>query len=169
MARSKIYALRDENIELKKMLRDKEEKTKRLATKVQKLSEDLSRQRVIDPSQKHTIQQHREPRENRDLIDELRSQVDHLSKTNTTLKTKVQYFKTLHEAETRRRTPYDHIPPRVETITPTSPTRNEEELEQEIQQQALLISALRGKLSESEHEIAMARNETSNLHNTFEK
>jgi hypothetical protein len=50
------------------------------------------------------------------LIDDLRAQVKDLSKSNSGLKNKLSFFKTLHEAETRKRTPYDHIPPRVVTV-----------------------------------------------------
>ena len=50
------------------------------------------------------------------LIDDLRAQVKELSKSNSGLKNKLSFFKTLHEAETRKRTPYDHIPPRVMTV-----------------------------------------------------
>ena len=50
------------------------------------------------------------------LIDDLRAQVKDLSKSNSGLKNKLNFFKTLHEAETRKRTPYDHIPPRVVTV-----------------------------------------------------
>lgn len=50
------------------------------------------------------------------LIDDLRNQVRDLNKNNAGLKNKVNFFKALHESETRKRTPYDHIPPRIVTV-----------------------------------------------------
>lgn len=108
-------------------------------TKIQKLSEDLHRERGKTPRSEgphlppgtlfnsldplgypqpgiyRDLVSARESRENNDLIEELRTHVQHLSKSNNQLKTKLYFFKTLHEAETRKRTPYDHIPPRIET------------------------------------------------------
>ena len=119
----------------------------RLAYKVQKLSEDLSRNgrsngqnlgiecmlqqvnhknnwweilyliaSIGSPTSDYKPTR-KEPKENLDLIDELRSQLSHVSKTNSALKTKLQFFKSLHEAESRKRAPYDYIPPRVDSVS----------------------------------------------------
>jgi hypothetical protein len=58
----------------------------------------------------------REEREVNSLLYELRTQVQQLSQQNTSLRGRVQFFKTLHEAEARKRTPYGHIPPRIESV-----------------------------------------------------
>lgn len=55
-----------------------------------------------------------DPTETLALAD-LQTQVSQISKQNLQLKNKVQFFKSLHEAEVRKRAPYDHIPPRVNT------------------------------------------------------
>jgi hypothetical protein len=47
------------------------------------------------------------------LVRDLRTQVSHLAKANASLKNKAVFFKTLHESEARKRSPYDHIPPRI--------------------------------------------------------
>nr|KAJ3422359.1 hypothetical protein HK105_000043 [Polyrhizophydium stewartii] len=70
----------------------------------------------MSPGRAESVASRRESKENSNLIDELRSHIEQLSKTNSSLKTKLGFFKSLHEAESRRRTPYDHIPPRVDTV-----------------------------------------------------
>ncbi|KAJ8327874.1 hypothetical protein QVD99_006385 [Batrachochytrium dendrobatidis] len=166
------FILKDENIQLKKQLREKEDAAKRLATKVQKLTQDLSHQRTTGVLQKYSGPREpdisrRDARDTQELVNELRKQVEYLGKNNSTLKTKLGFFKTLHEAETRKRTPYDHIPPRVVTSsrTPagkgirhgTTPTQNYEELTLELQQQQQLIGALRGKLAETDRELKISK------------
>ncbi|KAL2920290.1 hypothetical protein HK105_200363 [Polyrhizophydium stewartii] len=172
---------------LKKKLRSNEDLAKKLAVKVQKLSEDLSRQRAADPSARRaeSVASRRESKENSNLIDELRSHIEQLSKTNSSLKTKLGFFKSLHEAESRRRTPYDHIPPRVDTsqrrhaaknsqhphapLTPEAhgATQNDEALEEELQQQLQLIGILRGKLSEAEKNVMAAEEDKARQQELF--
>ncbi|KAI8922697.1 hypothetical protein BC831DRAFT_474756 [Entophlyctis helioformis] len=134
---TQLFAVRDENRELKQRLRQQDDRAKKLAAKVQKLSEDLGRQKASDGGGLRSSHAEpsaiagprRESKEQRDLIDELRSHVEQLSKNNLSLKTKLHFFKTLHEAESRKRTPYDHIPPRVDssrrpTILPKQSSHN---------------------------------------------
>ena len=50
------------------------------------------------------------------MMEDLRNQMQIMTKNNNQLKNKVQFFKSLHEAEVRKRAPYDHIPPRINTV-----------------------------------------------------
>jgi predicted RNase H-like nuclease (RuvC/YqgF family) len=79
--------------------------------KIQHLSKQLS-----EPSKKHS-KELKEDRETETLLDELRNQVQTVSQQNSSLRNKVHYFKTLHEAESRKRTPYGHIPPRINSVS----------------------------------------------------
>ncbi|KAH9265687.1 hypothetical protein BASA83_010975 [Batrachochytrium salamandrivorans] len=167
------FSLRDENIELKKRLHANEDAAKRLATKVQRLSEELSHKRVTGFHQTlgrgEVTQNRKEERESKSLIVELRSQVEELAKSNSTLKSKLGFFKTLHESDRRKRTPYDHIPPRIITsnrniniprprpIHCTYSPQKYAELEEDLKLQQQLVGALREKLSESEKETKLAK------------
>ena len=84
-----------------------------MLVKIQKLTSELNKQRKTKSSERVSV---KEEKETNEFIDELKLQLQHLSQSNSTLKTKVHFFKTLHEAETRKRTPYSHIPPRVESV-----------------------------------------------------
>ncbi|TPX75087.1 hypothetical protein CcCBS67573_g03652 [Chytriomyces confervae] len=119
-----LYSLRDENLILKKKLNQQDDRAKKLTTKVQRLSEDLLRNKEHgDASPNDGLKLGRSKpikgefkniEEAYDLIENLRDQMKELTKENTVTRNKMQYFRTLHEAETRRRTPYDHIPPRIQ-------------------------------------------------------
>ncbi|KAI9350515.1 hypothetical protein DFJ73DRAFT_832463 [Zopfochytrium polystomum] len=117
-----VHSLRRENLELKKKANSQDDKTKSLLAKVQRLSEDLLRTRDLAPAAAASNARPRSFTANvRDLddtnslIDELRIQVKELTRTNAQVKAKMHYFRALHEAETRKRAPYDHIPPRINT------------------------------------------------------
>ncbi|KAI8831918.1 hypothetical protein BJ741DRAFT_536426 [Chytriomyces cf. hyalinus JEL632] len=122
-----LYSLRDENLILKKKLNQQDDRAKKLTTKVQRLSEDLLRNKEHgDASPNDGLKLGRSKpikgefkniEEAYDLIEDLRDQMKELTKENTVTRNKMQYFRTLHEAETRRRTPYDHIPPRIQGVS----------------------------------------------------
>jgi hypothetical protein len=59
----------------------------------------------------------RSDREDGELLDDLRGHVQSLNQSNSHLKTKVQFFKTLYDSESKKKTPYMHIPPRVESVS----------------------------------------------------
>ncbi|KAH6597523.1 hypothetical protein BASA50_004440 [Batrachochytrium salamandrivorans] len=179
------FSLRDENIELKKRLHANEDAAKRLATKVQRLSEELSHKRVTGFHQTlgrgEVTQNRKEERESKSLIVELRSQVEELAKSNSTLKSKLGFFKTLHESDRRKRTPYDHIPPRIITsnrniniprprpIHCTYSPQKYAELEEDLKLQQQLVGALREKLSESEKETKLAKDSLKKISDEFER
>ncbi|KAH9254349.1 hypothetical protein BASA81_007631 [Batrachochytrium salamandrivorans] len=177
------FSLRDENIELKKRLHANEDAAKRLATKVQRLSEELSHKRVTGFHQRRgeVTQNRKEERESKSLIVELRSQVEELAKSNSTLKSKLGFFKTLHESDRRKRTPYDHIPPRIITsnrniniprprpIHCTYSPQKYAELEEDLKLQQQLVGALREKLSESEKETKLAKDSLKKISDEFER
>lgn len=91
------------------------------------------------------------------MLYELRNQVQGLSHQNSSLKGKVQFFKTLHEAESRKRSPYTHIPPRVVTGVRRKQIIEKEELEisQEQENESTselqeLVNHLRFRLEDTE-------------------
>ncbi|KAJ3103809.1 Protein fantom [Phlyctochytrium planicorne] len=49
------------------------------------------------------------------MIEELKAQVRDLTKQNNQIKAKAELFRSLHEAESRKKAPYDHIGPRITT------------------------------------------------------
>lgn len=51
-------------------------------------------------------------------IRHLQDYVGQLNQSNSQLKTKVQFFKTLYESESKKKSSFKHIPPRVETGIP---------------------------------------------------
>ncbi|KAI9206067.1 uncharacterized protein BJ171DRAFT_498571 [Polychytrium aggregatum] len=119
-----VFKLKDENLLLKKKLNAQDDITKKLITKVQRLTEDLSKQRLpdeyptrdtLDARPSKTAGAARRDAKVLEDLEDYQSQIQDLSKANRQLRQKVQYFRSLHEAETRKRGPYDHIPPRVKT------------------------------------------------------
>ncbi|KAJ3160551.1 Protein fantom [Geranomyces variabilis] len=126
-----MYALKDENLVLKRRVNDQDEKTKQLVTKVQRLTEDLKRakdfsgkdgtSRPVGAASRALISR-REAAEVDDMVDDLRQQLRALSKDNSQLKNKMNFFKSLHEAETRKGMRYDHIPPRIQSGKRLYPT-----------------------------------------------
>jgi chromosome segregation ATPase len=57
----------------------------------------------------------KEDRETVDTVKDLKNHVQQLNHSNTALRTKLQFFKTLYESESRKKSQYMHIPPRVES------------------------------------------------------
>ena len=102
--------LKQENLSLKKKITEQDDRTKKLLTKITKLSNDLKSK---NPQIVNRELKKKDEIEAYSLIDDLRSQIKDLSRNNSSLKTKVSFFKALHEADSRKRTPYDHIPPRI--------------------------------------------------------
>lgn len=90
-----------------------DDKTKKLLVKVQRLQQTLSKgsNTSKSPVKKDT--------ELENLVDSLRSQLGSLQKTTSSLRTKAQYWKSLHEVETRKRNPYDYIQPRIRSTQPS--------------------------------------------------
>ncbi|KAI9339337.1 hypothetical protein BDR26DRAFT_803165, partial [Obelidium mucronatum] len=125
-AEDELYALKAENLALKKKLNVQDDRAKKLTTKVQRLSEDLIRNKEVmaGDGPEHSKVGKAKPikgefkniEEAYDLIEDLRLQLKEVTKENTVTRNKMQYFRTLHEAETRKRTPYDHIPPRIQGV-----------------------------------------------------
>ncbi|KAJ3039315.1 X-linked retinitis pigmentosa GTPase regulator-interacting protein 1 [Rhizophlyctis rosea] len=200
-----VYHLKDENINLKKKLNEQDDKAKRLVAKVQRLSEDLQKVKsstvssgttsansaphliatgpirnagvVAATSRKDVIEAY-------DLVDDLRNQMRTMSKENMQLKNKMNFFRAMHEAETRKRTAYDHIPPRinsgvqkrlypaitvrtvrkpqphaVEPRQPEPPPMNPEEIEKLEE----IITNLRRQLIATEKEVQDAREDNRRL------
>ncbi|TPX56040.1 hypothetical protein PhCBS80983_g04843 [Powellomyces hirtus] len=116
-----FYGLKDENLVLKRRVNDQDEKTKQLITKVQRLTEDLRRAKEptgIDASRPAAAAtrasiNRREAAEVDSMVADLRDQLRNLAKDNSQLKNKMNFFKSLHEAESRKGMRYDHIPPRI--------------------------------------------------------
>jgi chromosome segregation ATPase len=57
----------------------------------------------------------REDKDTVDMVTDLKTHVQQLNHNNSALRTKLQFFKTLYETESRKKGQYTHIPPRVET------------------------------------------------------
>ncbi|KAJ3115162.1 X-linked retinitis pigmentosa GTPase regulator-interacting protein 1 [Physocladia obscura] len=125
LAEDEMYALRDENMILKRKLNMQDDRAKKLTTKVQRLSEDLLRNKELMAGDgdvksnriKPIKGEFRNIEEAYDLIEDLRGQLKELAKENVMTRNKMQYFRTLHEAESKKRTPYDHIPPRIQAAS----------------------------------------------------
>ncbi|TPX30883.1 hypothetical protein SmJEL517_g05658 [Synchytrium microbalum] len=107
-----IHAIKDDNLSLKRKLNEQDDKTKKLFTKIQRLTEELKRAKDI-PGPRSGVASTRPDQETDDLINELRSQVSELQKSNSNLKGKAQYFKSLHDADSRKNGLFDHVSPRV--------------------------------------------------------
>jgi chromosome segregation ATPase len=108
-----MYSIKDQNHSLKKQLNNQGDTTKKLMTQVQRLSDDLRKSRSGSNTKIGVMT--RGEREVDSSVHEMRSQMAQTQKINSDLRNKVQYFKSLHEAEVRKRAPYDHIPPRINT------------------------------------------------------
>ncbi|KND01382.1 uncharacterized protein SPPG_03194 [Spizellomyces punctatus DAOM BR117] len=182
-----LYNLKSENLNLKRKINDQDDKTKKLITKVQKLTEDLRRAKEpsLGPQTNGSVERvnRREMAEMDDMVDDLRGQLRNMAKENSQLKTKMNFFKALHEAETRKGARYDHIPPRIDsgvrrlhpaiavkgrgreryrptgTSTPAEPDHNSEE----VAKLEELVTVLRGKLNDSQRELESAHEENQRL------
>ncbi|ORY51426.1 hypothetical protein BCR33DRAFT_656092, partial [Rhizoclosmatium globosum] len=98
------------------------------------------------------------------LIEDLRDQLKELTKENTVTRNKMQYFRTLHEAESRKRTPYDHIPPRIQGI------RNEiNSFANYLLIREEMNGMLRLKLGEADAEVEKAKQESIRFQDALEK
>ncbi|KAJ3217378.1 Protein fantom [Clydaea vesicula] len=151
-----LYTLKDDNLNLKKKLNSQDDKTKKLLTKVQRLSEDLRKaQSTSVKDSTKGVSSKKEEIENEYAITDLKSKMHEISKQNNQLRNKVQYFKSLHEAEVRKRAPYDHIPPRIHTVylNYVEVEETDTALNEDIQKLEDLVYVLRGKLIEVEQEL----------------
>ncbi|KAI8819442.1 uncharacterized protein EV422DRAFT_568866 [Fimicolochytrium jonesii] len=188
-----FYGLKNENLDLKRKVNDQDEKTKQLITKVQKLTDDLRRAKENSlapaPASIATVQRgvmnRREAAEMEDLVDDLRTQMRNVAKENSQLKNKMNFFKALHEAETRKGARYDHIPPRTNSglrklypalavrgrgrgrAAPAHPDasgdgastpRNEE-----VEKLEEIVTMLRAKLMDAERDLAQSNDENGRL------
>ncbi|KAJ3023274.1 Protein fantom [Thoreauomyces humboldtii] len=161
-------------------MNDQDEKSKRLVTKVQRLTEDLKRAKVpvseesaFTPTPGRAVISRREAAEVDDMVEDLRGQLRMLAKDNSHLKNKMNFFKSLHEAETRKGARYDHIPPRINSgvkkLQPSLVIRrraaaqaaddgntgaNEENLatSEDVARLEELVTMLRGKLVDAERQ-----------------
>ncbi len=59
----------------------------------------------------------KDDKESGEFIKDLKTHIHQLNHNNSALKTKLQFFRTLYEAESKKKGAYAHIPPRVETVT----------------------------------------------------
>ena len=143
---------------MKKTIHGTDGRTKQMLVQIERLSKELSAQRKHVAGDWKPQPPSRDDKDTRELLVDLRNQVQSLNSQNSGLKGKVQFFKTLHEAEARKRTPYTHIPPRVESgakrVTKNSrlgiheyQESNNNETILELQE---LVNHLRTKLCESE-------------------
>ncbi|KAJ3295385.1 X-linked retinitis pigmentosa GTPase regulator-interacting protein 1 [Borealophlyctis nickersoniae] len=188
-----LYHLKEDNLELKKRLGAQDDKARKLIAKVQRLTEDLKKardgpqtavaSRVGGVSAARAISQRRDLQDAYDTMDEFRNQMRNLTKENLQLKNKMNFFRALHEAETRKRTPYDHIPPRINSgvqrrlyptlavrqtgkgraRAPATNTSSPPEMvnhSEELEKMEELVNMLRGKLCDTEKELEQAREET---------
>ncbi|KAI8911107.1 hypothetical protein EDD86DRAFT_204412 [Gorgonomyces haynaldii] len=138
-----------------------------MLVKIQKLTKELSKERRQDGTKPKNV---KEERETEDLLSEMRGQLQSLSQQNSTLRSKVHFFKTLHEAEQRKRTPYSHIPPRINFGKRKTKEEPEyEHLEEPVQNNELqeLVNQLRQKLTETEEQLKI--HEESSLRYQQEK
>ncbi|KAI8809952.1 hypothetical protein BJ742DRAFT_217394 [Cladochytrium replicatum] len=159
-----LLVLRDENVALKRKINTFEDRTKILTAKVQRLTDGFRRASNVDNG---LI----DARDEDSFVD-LRKRFDDVAKENMLLKKKVQYFKTMHEAETRKRVPYGHIPPRINTnqkkfhpalrikdggsptpVTSTAQTATIPISNEEIEKLTNLVNSLRGKLNTAEADL----------------
>ncbi|RKO84407.1 hypothetical protein BDK51DRAFT_30752, partial [Blyttiomyces helicus] len=180
-----LYGLKDENLALKKKMNAQEDKAKKLITKVQRLQEDLRRAKepvgagAVPARASANPAQRRETAEAHSMIDSLRDQMQGLTKENAQLRNKMNYFRSLHEAETRKRMPYDYVPPRVNTVggvgdilaqmgistskrrrlTSSSATRPSEPVDhsEELEKLQELAAMLHRKLADTETELEESR------------
>ncbi|KAJ3256554.1 X-linked retinitis pigmentosa GTPase regulator-interacting protein 1 [Boothiomyces macroporosus] len=154
-----IFSLRDENLALKKRLKANDDNTKKYLqideiTKVIGDNEDIKE------------------KQDADYISSLKEQIQALSTNSSQLKTKLNYYKTLHESEARKRTAYSHIPPRVETskktITEIESYNTEMEVQKEtIQELQELTNKYRMKITSLDNEVKNKEQDILNLQETI--
>ncbi|KAL7749751.1 hypothetical protein RI367_004981 [Sorochytrium milnesiophthora] len=110
--------LRDENVDLKRRLNEQTDTTKKMSAKLQHASEEMHRQQQRQLS---TVGQKPPPIKRSSslegLVDDLRMQVRDLSKSNSTLKNKLQYYKSMTTAISKRKGMWDHVGSRVDMGT----------------------------------------------------
>ncbi|KAJ3320466.1 Protein fantom [Boothiomyces sp. JEL0866] len=150
-----IFSLRDENLALKKKLKANDDNTKKLLVKLNKLNEQINKGNPKDA----------------DYISSLKEQIQSLSTNSSHLKTKLSYYKALHESETRKRTAYSHIPPRVETskktIAEIESYSNEIEVQKEtIQELQEMTNKYRLKITSLDNEVKKGEQDIQNLQET---
>ncbi|KAJ3358774.1 X-linked retinitis pigmentosa GTPase regulator-interacting protein 1 [Allomyces javanicus] len=130
-----VQAVRDENLDLKRRLNIQMDLTKRLTTRVQKMSDDMNKLKLRGPvgpvqatkDHEHTSTSasgipapviatravfHKRHPSLEALVDDLRLQVRDLAKDNSLLKSKVQHYKATHESNLRKKGMWDSIGPR---------------------------------------------------------
>ncbi|KNE69058.1 hypothetical protein AMAG_13929 [Allomyces macrogynus ATCC 38327] len=130
-----VQAVRDENLDLKRRLNIQMDLTKRLTTRVQKMSDDMNKLKLRGPvgpipatkDHEHTPTSasgipapviatravfHKRHPSLEALVDDLRLQVRDLAKDNSLLKSKVQHYKATHESNLRKKGMWDSIGPR---------------------------------------------------------
>ncbi|KAJ3372439.1 Protein fantom [Allomyces arbusculus] len=130
-----VQAVRDENLDLKRRLNIQMDLTKRLTTRVQKMSDDMNKLKLRGPVgpvpvtklHEHTPTSasgipapviatravfHKRHPSLEALVDDLRLQVRDLAKDNSLLKSKVQHYKAMHESNLRKKGMWDSIGPR---------------------------------------------------------
>jgi hypothetical protein len=158
--------IKEENIHLKKKITEQDDRTRKLLTKISKLSLDLKN----NSGKTNSFKNKKEEIEVTEFIQELKSKISDLSKNNSQLKTKVLFFKSLHEASARRRTPYDHIPPRISFIKEKKPnlsgkSLNPDQFKEESQNEELenLNSTLRLRIIELEGELQDKKKELTEI------
>ncbi|KAI9098761.1 hypothetical protein DFS34DRAFT_618820 [Phlyctochytrium arcticum] len=182
-----LFGLKDESINLKKKVNEQDDRTKQLITKVQKLSEDL--RKAKDSSHGHhggvdkPFINRKEMAEVDDMVADLRDQLRNVSKENSQLKTKMNFFKSLHESESRKGARYDHIPPRVNSnarkLQPALTVRGRgrgrgreapahvpqeyDDQSEEIAKLEEIITTLRGRLNDSEKKNDVLEEEVERL------
>ncbi|KAJ3310697.1 X-linked retinitis pigmentosa GTPase regulator-interacting protein 1 [Boothiomyces sp. JEL0838] len=139
-----IFSLRDENLTLKKKL---------------KANDDNTKNDNEDPKEKQDA----------DYISSLKEQIQALSTNSSQLKTKLNYYKTLHESEARKRTAYSHIPPRVETLQyrDGSAKRNDSGAVIQTKPRQELTNKYRMKITSLDNEVKNKEQDILNLQETI--
>ncbi|KAJ3188686.1 Protein fantom [Gaertneriomyces sp. JEL0708] len=185
-----LYTLRNENLILKKKVNDQDEKAKQLMTKVQKLSDDLRKLKDVGTPQQTERRpraagagaSHRDLLEMNSLVDDLRERLRGATKENSQLRSKVNFFKSLHQAEARHTGRYDHIPARIDSGRPrklypaTAPKRScpsgtvrkqstpiATDRSEEIEKLEQLVAMLREKLASMDTALAEAQHRNTRL------
>ncbi|KAJ3153397.1 hypothetical protein HDU86_005227 [Geranomyces michiganensis] len=173
-----MYALKDENLDLKRRINEQDEKTKQLVTKVQRLTDDLKRakdfpardgtSRPVAAATRAVISR-REAAEVDDMVDDLRQQLRNLSKDNSQLRNKMNFFKSLHEAETRK--DYSNlkhlkllVARRVKDAKTEAPAKEDHVYPSEdVAKLEELVNMLRAKLLDAERDLECCKTENQGL------